>query len=62
MLFLGMNNGVGREAVEYKEKDFCLPFWAIGKDLEKVTTKVIEANMLLCRNSSLSDTALKMET
>ena len=50
------------EAVEDKEKDFCLAFRAIGKDLDKVTTKAIEANMLLCKNSSLSDLALKLET
>jgi hypothetical protein len=62
MLFSGMSNGVGREAVEDKEKDFCLAFRAIGKDLDKVTTKAIEANMLLCKNSSLSDLALKLET
>ena len=62
MLFSGMRNGFGLEAVEDKEKNFCLAFWAIEKDLDKVTTKAIEANMLLCRNSSLSDLALKMET
>ena len=62
MLFLGMSNGVGREAVEDKEKDFFLAFRAIGKDLEKVTPKALEANMLLCKNRSLSDLALKLET
>ena len=62
MLFSGMSNGVGRQAVEDKEKDFCLAFRAIGKDLDKVTTKAIEANMLLCKNSSLLDLGLKFET
>ena len=62
MLFSGMSNGVGREAVEDKEKDFCLAFRAIGKDLEKVKTKAIEANMLLCKNSSFLDLGLKFET
>ena len=61
-VLLTNENGVDCEAVEDNEKDFCLAFRAIGKDLDKVTTKAIEANMLLCKNSSLSDLALKLET
>ena len=39
MLFSGMSNGVGREAVEDKEKDFCLAFRDMGKDLDNITPK-----------------------
>ena len=42
------------EAVEDKEKDFCLVFTAMGTDLDKIITKDIKAKMLLCRKSLLT--------
>jgi hypothetical protein len=39
MCFSGMRTGVGCEAVEDKEEDFCLAFRDMGKDLENITTK-----------------------
>ena len=54
MWFSGMRNGVAYKAGEDKEKDFCLAFRDMGKDLDSITTKDIKANILLCRNSSLT--------
>ena len=39
MCFSGMSNGVGCEALEDKEKDFCLAFRDMGKDLDNITPK-----------------------
>ena len=54
MCFSGMRDGVGCEAGEDKEKGICLAFRDMGKDLDNITTKDIKANILLCRNSSLT--------
>ena len=57
-----MRNGGGHEAVEDEEQAFCLAFRAMGKDLDNITTEAIKAYMVLCRNSSLSDMALNVES
>ena len=62
MQFSGVRNGDSHEAVEYKEQAFCLAFRAMGKDLDNITTEAIKAYMVLCRNSSLPDLALNMES
>ena len=49
-----MRSGVGHEAVGDKDKDFFLAFIAMRTDLDNIITKDIKANMLLCRNSSLT--------
>ena len=62
MWFSGMRNRDGHEAVEDEEQAFRLAFMDTGKDLDNLTTEAIKAYMVLCRNSSLSDLALKLET
>ena len=54
MCFSRVRNGVGHEAVGDKDKDFFLAFIAMRTDLDNIITKDIKANMLLCRNSSLT--------
>ena len=54
MCFSRMRSGVGHEAVGDKDKDFFLAFMAMRTDLDNIITKDIKANMLLCRNSSLT--------
>ena len=39
MCFSGMRNGVAYKAVEDKEKDFCLAFRDMGKDLDNIPPK-----------------------
>ena len=62
MQFSGMRNGDGHEAVEDGGQAFHLAFRAMGKDLDNITTEAIKAYMVLCRNSSLPDLALNLES
>ena len=48
--------------MEDEEQAFCLAFRAMGKDLDNITTEAIKAYMVLCRNSSLPDLALNLES
>ena len=57
-----MRNGDTHGAVEDEEQAFCLAFRAMGKDLDNITTKPTKAYMVLCRNSSLPDLALNLES
>jgi hypothetical protein len=50
MMFLGLWNGGGHEAVEDKEQDFFLPFRAMGKDIDHINTDNIKTYMFLSRN------------
>ena len=47
MLFSGMRNGDGHEAVEVKEQAFRLAFRAMEKDLDSIITEAIKAYMVL---------------
>lgn len=57
-----MRNGDDLEAVEDEEEAFLLAFGAMGKDLDNIRTDAIKAYMVLCRNSSLPDLALNVES
>ena len=54
-----MRNVGGHEAVEDEEQALRL---AMGKDLDYITTEAIKAYMVLCRNNSLTDLALNVES
>ena len=62
MLFSGMRNGDGHEAVEVKEQAFRLAFRAMEKDLDSIITEAIKAYMVLCRNILLPDLVLNLES
>ena len=62
MQFSVIRNKVGHRSVEDEEQAFCLAFRAMGKDLDNITTEAIKAYMVLCRNSSLPDLALNLES
>jgi hypothetical protein len=62
MWFSGMRNGDDLEAVEDKEQTYCLAFGAMGKDLDNIITEAIKAYMAFCRNSSLPDLSLNLES
>ena len=57
-----MRNGDDHEVLEDEEQAFCLAFGDMGKDLDNITTEAIKAYMVLCRNSSLPDLALNLES
>lgn len=47
---------------EWGTDSLCLAFRAMGKGLNNITTETIKAYLVLCRNSSLWDLALNLES
>lgn len=56
-----MRKGGNNEAVGEEEQVFHLDLIGMGKNLDNITTKEIKVYMVLCRNSSQLDLALKLK-